>query len=75
VSHQFSLFGFIPGKIRMDKQEREGLAKLLRESKVKFVAGDFALSVIKLRKFREGLEDFERRLSNRVEVKNGKRGA
>lgn len=65
VVHQFSLFGYQPAKIRMPREEKMKLTKLLRESKALFEAGEHSESVLKLRRFREGLEDFERRLGNR----------
>jgi hypothetical protein len=69
LTHQFSLFGFQPDKIRMDKDEKSKLAQLLHVGKAHFIAGNHSESIIKLREFREGLEDFERRLSNQKKPK------
>jgi hypothetical protein len=64
VVHQFGLFGYQPPRLRMNKKEKQALVKLLRESKALFEAGKYPGSVLKLRHFREGLEDFSNRITN-----------
>jgi hypothetical protein len=64
VVHQFNLFGYQPPRLRMPKKEKAKLAKLLRESKALFEAGNHKHSVVKLRQFREGLDNFANRITN-----------
>lgn len=67
VVHQFGLFGYQRPKITMPKKEKQALAKLLRESKALFESGNHEHCVVKLRKFREGLDDIASRISNASE--------
>jgi uncharacterized protein with gpF-like domain len=65
VTHQFGMFGFVPGKIRMmDSKEKARFSKVLRQGKAKMLKGDFKGAAEDVREVREFFESFERRLSN-----------
>lgn len=60
TNYQFSLFGFVPPKIKVPIS-----AERIREAKALFAKGDVKGSAAILREVRERLEVFEQRLGNR----------
>jgi hypothetical protein len=67
VIHQFSLFGYVPPKIKVPIS-----AERIREVKAMIEKGDGVNAALKLREVREGLERFERGLFNRKPDNNGR---
>lgn len=60
VIHQFSLFGYVPVKLKVPIS-----AERIKEAKALYKKGDYSGSAAKMREVREGLENFLQRLNNK----------
>lgn len=64
VVHQFSLFGYSKPKLKVPIS-----VDRIKEAKALYAKGDYTGSAAKMREVREALENFERRLTNKLNQK------